>query len=134
MSTAAELPALLKQLREQAGMSQSDLAARLCAITSTTTVTRTEVSRWERGRRRPEAWLAALAARLGVERAVLEAAAERDGRPALLDAGGMCAQPVAAEALAAQQTGTVETGDEWTRVSELLRRTFLKRGVAAIAL
>ncbi|GAA4242307.1 hypothetical protein GCM10022254_74830 [Actinomadura meridiana] len=134
MNTAAELPALLKQLREQAEMSQSDLAARLCAITGTATVTRAEVSRWERGRRRPEAWLAALAAGLDVERSVLEAAAERDRRRALPDARGMWPQPIVAEALPSQQTGTVETDDEWTRVSELLRRTFLKRGVAAITL
>lgn len=130
MSTAVELPALLKQLREQAGMSQSDLAARLCAITGTATVTRTEVSRWERGRRRPEAWLAALAAALGVERAVLEGAAERDRRRALPERP----HQVAAEALTAQRAGTVDTDDEWTQVSELLRRTFLKRGIAAIAL
>ncbi|MBO2460346.1 helix-turn-helix domain-containing protein [Actinomadura violacea] len=134
MSTAAELPELLKQLREQAGMSQSDLAARLCAITGTATVTRAEVSRWERGRRRPEAWLAALAVGLGVERAALEAAAERDRRRALPDARDMWAGQAAAEASAALRTGSVETDDEWTHVSELLRRTFLKRGIAAITL
>ncbi|MEU9018636.1 helix-turn-helix transcriptional regulator [Actinomadura sp. NPDC048394] len=134
MSIAAELPALLKQLREQAGMSQSDLAARLCAITGTATVTRAEVSRWERGRRRPEAWLAALGAALGVDRAVLEAAAGRDRRCAVPDARGVWADQAAAEAPTAPRTGSVETDNEWTQVSELLRRTFLKRGVAAIAL
>ncbi|WP_160573808.1 helix-turn-helix domain-containing protein [Actinomadura physcomitrii] len=132
MTTAAELPVLLKQLREQAGMSQSDLAARLCAITGTATVTRAEVSRWERGRRRPEAWLAALATALVVDRAVLEAPAERDRRRAYPGAGreAWAEQPAAPF----PPTGPAEAGDEWTQVSELLRRTFLKHGIAAIAL
>ncbi|MDX6738692.1 helix-turn-helix domain-containing protein [Actinocorallia sp. A-T 12471] len=64
-------PARLKHLREQAGMSQSELAAALYAITGTATVTRHEVSRWENGKRRPTAWLDALALALNVDLAEL---------------------------------------------------------------
>lgn len=82
---APPLPALLKQLRQAAGMSQADLAVRLCVITGTTTLTRHEVSRWERGRRKPIAWLSALAVALEVELQELEGAVSRPVASPLLD-------------------------------------------------
>jgi transcriptional regulator with XRE-family HTH domain len=69
------LPALLRHLRTQAGLSQAGLAERLREITGTYSVTRHDISRYERGRRKPQAWLPALAVALGVDLAVLEAVA-----------------------------------------------------------
>ncbi|KUF17541.1 helix-turn-helix domain-containing protein [Streptomyces silvensis] len=67
----------LAALRKQARLSQSQLAERLCATSGTTTLTRNEVSRWERGQRLPDAWLASLAAVLAVPLAELERAVDR---------------------------------------------------------
>ncbi|MEV0505279.1 helix-turn-helix transcriptional regulator, partial [Streptomyces spectabilis] len=67
----------LAALRRRIRLSQSQLAARLCAVSGTATVTRHDVSRWERGRRMPDAWLSSLAAVLGVPQGELEQAAAR---------------------------------------------------------
>jgi transcriptional regulator with XRE-family HTH domain len=69
------LPALLRNLRTQAGLSQAGLAERLGEITGTYSITRHDISRYERGTRKPQAWLPALAVALGVDLPVLEAAA-----------------------------------------------------------
>ncbi|MEV5975774.1 helix-turn-helix transcriptional regulator [Streptomyces sp. NPDC052114] len=73
----------LAALRKRARLSQSQLAARLCALSGTTTLTRNEVSRWERGERLPDAWLASLSSALAVPvedlgRAVARARGEAD--------------------------------------------------------
>ncbi|MFF7530314.1 helix-turn-helix domain-containing protein [Streptomyces bobili] len=65
----------LAGLRRAAGKSQRQLAALLCAVSDTASVTRTEVSRWERGARVPEAWLPWLAHVLTVPLRELEQAA-----------------------------------------------------------
>jgi transcriptional regulator with XRE-family HTH domain len=53
----------IARVRGEQGISQLRLAARLCAAAGTSTVTRHEVSRWERGDRIPSTyWLAWLAA------------------------------------------------------------------------
>lgn len=96
------LPARLKRLRKAAGLTQNGLAVRLAEITGITTVTQPEISRWESGRRRPTDWLPALATALGVTENYL-AACPQHLEPA---------------------------GDEWEQMSELLRRTFLKHGIA----
>ncbi|MBO4210087.1 helix-turn-helix domain-containing protein, partial [Micromonospora echinofusca] len=58
---------LLTGLRQARGWSQLRLAAELCAASGVPTVTRHEVSRWERQRRAPgDFWLGWLAAVLGV--------------------------------------------------------------------
>lgn len=68
--------ALLRRLRQGRGWSQRRLAEELCTATSTATVSRHEVSRWERGDRVPGPfWLGWLAVALGGELAELEAAA-----------------------------------------------------------
>lgn len=77
----AEFGAFLAGLRRRAGLSQRDLAARLCAVSGVTTLTRHEVSRWERGERIPDAWLPAHAEVFGMalrdlERAVVRARGE----------------------------------------------------------
>ena len=59
--------ALLARVRTGAGKSQLRLAELLCAASGTPTVTRHEVSRWERGQRLPSAyWLGWLAVVLDV--------------------------------------------------------------------
>ncbi|WP_240649754.1 helix-turn-helix domain-containing protein [Streptomyces sp. Z26] len=65
----------LAGLRKRAGLSQRSLALRLCAASGISTLTRNEVSRWERGGRIPDAWLAALAHVLGAPLRELEQAA-----------------------------------------------------------
>jgi transcriptional regulator with XRE-family HTH domain len=81
------LGALIARVRAEQGISQLRLAERLCAASAQPTVTRHEVSRWEREERVPAAaWLSWLAAVLDVPLADLERAATmarraRAGRP-----------------------------------------------------
>ncbi len=75
--------ALLARVRTELGISQLRLAERLCAASGQPTVTRHEVSRWEREERIPTGyWLGWLAAVLEVPLAELEwaAAAARRAR------------------------------------------------------
>ncbi|MFE9763824.1 helix-turn-helix domain-containing protein [Streptomyces sp. NPDC005808] len=65
----------LARLRRDARLSQRALADRLCTVSGVASVTRNEVSRWERGDRVPGAWLPALATVLGARLETLEAAA-----------------------------------------------------------
>ncbi|MFG2814675.1 helix-turn-helix domain-containing protein [Streptomyces sp. NPDC048410] len=67
----------LAGLRKRARLSQRDLATRLCAASGITTLTRHEVSRWERGGRIPDAWLPSLAQVLDVPLDELAGQAER---------------------------------------------------------
>jgi hypothetical protein len=92
-------------------MTQEQLAAALCAHTGTWTLTRHEVGRWEQGRVRPEVWLPALAEVLDVELDLLRRAAVPRS--------------------AAHHPGQ---DDDWRQVSELLRRVFVKQGIAVTAL
>lgn len=56
----------LARLRRRRGLSQQRLAEQLCAAAGVTTVSRNEVSRWERGERLPaRAWLGWLSQVLG---------------------------------------------------------------------
>ncbi|WP_409059967.1 helix-turn-helix domain-containing protein [Streptomyces sp. SYP-A7185] len=64
----------LARLRKRAGRSQRQLAGDLCGLSGTQSVTRNEVSRWERGERLPEAWLPFLAGALGASLADVEQA------------------------------------------------------------
>ncbi|MYQ48131.1 helix-turn-helix domain-containing protein [Streptomyces sp. SID4985] len=78
----AEFGAHLADLRKRAGLSQTKLATRLCLASGTTTLTRNEVSRWERGERIPDAWLPSLAEVLEEPLANLrQAAAVAQGAP-----------------------------------------------------
>lgn len=65
----------LAGLRHALGQSQRQLAVRLCALSGTDSVTRNEVSRWERGGRVPDVWLPWLAQALDVPLRELEQAA-----------------------------------------------------------
>ena len=59
MALAAEtIGELLVRARTERGVTQSRLADRLCAASGQATVTRNEISRWERGERIPSGyWL-----------------------------------------------------------------------------
>jgi transcriptional regulator with XRE-family HTH domain len=81
--------ALLAHVRSDQGISQLRLAERLCAASGQPTVTRHEVSRWEREERIPTGyWLGWLAAVLDLPLTELERAANaarrarHGGRPA----------------------------------------------------
>ncbi len=65
----------LASLRRHTGRSQRQFAAVLCAAFGTQSITRNEVSRWERGGRVPDVWLSTIAQVLGVPLAELEQAA-----------------------------------------------------------
>jgi transcriptional regulator with XRE-family HTH domain len=67
---------LLARTRGEQGISQLRLAERLCASSGTPTVTRHEISRWEREERIPSGyWLGWLAVALDVPLTRLERAA-----------------------------------------------------------
>ncbi|WKE68547.1 helix-turn-helix transcriptional regulator [Streptomyces sp. WP-1] len=70
-----EFGAYLAGLRRHSGRSQRQFAAVLCAVSGAQSITRNEVSRWERGERVPDAWLPTFAQVLGVPLRELEQAA-----------------------------------------------------------
>ncbi|TDC32751.1 helix-turn-helix domain-containing protein [Micromonospora sp. KC213] len=73
---------LIAQLRLAHGWSQQQLAAALCAAADTPTLTRHEVSRWERAVRTPgERWRRHLAAVLDAPAGLLADVPARSGRP-----------------------------------------------------
>jgi transcriptional regulator with XRE-family HTH domain len=75
--------ALLARMRAERGITQLRLAERLCGSAGVCTVTRNEVSRWERGERIPSSyWRGWLAATLDLPRDQLDRAAaiSRDQR------------------------------------------------------
>jgi transcriptional regulator with XRE-family HTH domain len=82
---------LLARLRQARGYSQLNLAQLLCAATGHPTITRHEISRWERQERIPSRyWLTPLAEVLGVPVDVLQtaaAAARRSDPPEPRSAG-----------------------------------------------
>lgn len=67
--------AYLARLRQDARKSQRQLAAMLCAVSGTQSLTRNEVSRWERGERIPDSWLPFIAEVLSIPLGELERAA-----------------------------------------------------------
>lgn len=77
-----EFGAYLAGLRRHSGRSQRQFAAVLCAVSGAQSITRNEVSRWERGERIPDVWLPIFAQVLGVPLRELEQAAAyaRGGR------------------------------------------------------
>jgi transcriptional regulator with XRE-family HTH domain len=73
--SAVSIGDLIRDLRLALGWSQARLAEELCRVSRNATVTREDVSRWERGRRRPgRFWLRHLATALDVPLQVLERA------------------------------------------------------------
>ncbi|MYR56319.1 helix-turn-helix domain-containing protein [Streptomyces sp. SID625] len=70
-----EFGAYLAGLRRHSGRSQRQFAAVLCSVSGAQSITRNEVSRWERGERIPDVWLPTFAQVLGVPLRELEQAA-----------------------------------------------------------
>ena len=79
--TPEPLPAELRRLRTGRGWSQARLADALCVASVRSTVTRHDVSRWERGKRVPRVWLPYLAQVLDVPREELEHATVAEAEP-----------------------------------------------------
>jgi transcriptional regulator with XRE-family HTH domain len=114
---------LVRDLRLTLGWSQSRLAEALCSASGHATVTREEVSRWERGKRRPGPfWLRHLAAVLQVPLEVLEHNVKR--REFITDVAGAAVAPLVASDLiqsgfAARLARDNPSADEWrTKVSQ----------------
>lgn len=84
---AETIGALIARIRAEQGVTQLRLAARLCASAGISTVTRHEISRWEREERIPTGyWLSWLALTLDtpledLERAVAATRRQRRERP-----------------------------------------------------
>ncbi|MFF5114088.1 helix-turn-helix domain-containing protein [Streptosporangium sp. NPDC000509] len=109
-------PDRLKHHRARSGMSQAGLAAKLREMTGTTTVSANYVYRWESGLRTPDDWLVALALALEVEvNDLCETVPDPAGRSGHLQSAG-------------------HGLDQWGQVSEVLRRSFLARGLTLAAL
>jgi transcriptional regulator with XRE-family HTH domain len=68
MGSESEFGRYLAALRRESGKSQRRLAKLLCEVSGRDTVTRHEVSRWERGGRVPTSWLPDLATVLDAPR------------------------------------------------------------------
>ncbi|MDT0342908.1 helix-turn-helix domain-containing protein [Streptomyces litchfieldiae] len=96
MNERQEFGLYLARLRRAAGMSQRDLAERLCQLSHTDSVTRNEISRWETGKRFPEVWLPVIAVALDVPLPDLKRAAAAARWPAPCPSsvpGSLGAQP-----------------------------------------
>lgn len=88
------ISALVARVRAARGMSQLALAQRLCAVSGMPTVSRHEVSRWERGVRVPaKFWLRWLAVALAVPSADLDAAVQASRTGARRALGDQSEQP-----------------------------------------
>lgn len=74
---------MVRRLRQSRGWSQQRLADALNDASGVPTLTRGDVSRWERGRRTPRHWLPFLAVVLAVPREELEAATVAGEEPAV---------------------------------------------------
>lgn len=129
--------AYLTGLRHHTGKSQSQLAALLSELSGTASITRHEVSRWERGARIPDAWLPDLAQALSRPLAELERAAEYTrNRTAEAPPGDANALPVRAVrpvpvALTVEGDSLTVTVTDGEDSAEVDRRQFL--GVFAVA-
>jgi transcriptional regulator with XRE-family HTH domain len=88
----------LARTRRAAGLSQSDAATALCRDAGRPTVTRNEVSRWERGIRFPGRWLPAIAGVYGIPLRELEQAAAPARWGGAAVAGGRAAPSTACSA------------------------------------
>ncbi|MBO2454888.1 helix-turn-helix transcriptional regulator [Actinomadura barringtoniae] len=123
---------LLHELRKAARLSQAALAEHVNGI-SGATLTRWDISRYECERRVPDVHLPALAAALDADLRRLEAACEvtrADRRGVQVIAPAAPAGVIALQFAADPQAGV----HGWEQIAEMLRRAFVKQGVAAAAL
>lgn len=131
------LGALIRELRESLGWSQSRLATVLCKVADHDTVTRGEVSRWETGKRVPGSWwLEHLATALQVPLEILERVGV-DRRRFLTDVVGVSiAHLVASDLLehgfAAALQGGYPSVDDWGETVDTYGRDYMTLGAGEI--
>lgn len=128
---------LIRDLRLALGWSQARLAEELCRVSRNATVTREDVSRWERGRRRPGSfWLRHLATVLDVPLQVLEGA--KVGRRGFVAgvAGTVIAPIAAADLIQSGFAAALRNGrpsaDEWQDKVVGYGRDYMSLGAADI--
>lgn len=128
---------LIRDLRLTLGWSQGRLADELCRTAAHTTVTRSDVSRWERGKRRPGPfWLRHLATVLDVPLQVLEGGDVRR-REFIASLAATAIAPLAASDLiqsgfAAALTNELPSVDEWREKVATYGRDYMSMGAAEI--
>lgn len=134
---AVALGALIRELRESLGWSQSRLARAVCGVANHATVTRENISRWETGKRVPGAWwLRHLATVLQVPIEILEQAGV-DRRRFLTNALGASIAPVVAADLiergfAAALHGGYPSVDDWHDAVVTYGRDYMTSGASEI--
>jgi transcriptional regulator with XRE-family HTH domain len=134
---AVMLGALIRELRESLGWSQSRLAAALCTVADHATVTRENISRWETGKRVPGAWwLRHLATALQVPIEILEQAGV-DRRHFLTNVAGVGIAPLVASDLiehgfAAALDGDYPSVEDWSQAVVTYGRDYLTSGAGEI--
>lgn len=127
---------LIRELRLALGWSQGRLADALCAVSKHATVTREEVSRWERGKRSPGPfWLRHLATMLDVPLAVLEND-KVDRRAFLSSAAATGIAPIVASDLIEHGFDAALKNrpslDDWRAELEAYGRDYMSLGAADI--
>ncbi len=128
---------LIRELRLSVGWSQGRLADELCRTAAHTTVTREDVSRWERGKRHPGPfWLRHLATVLEVPLRVLEGGSVRR-RDFITSVAATAIAPLAASDLiesgfAAKLTNRLLSVDEWHEKVETYGRDYMSMGAGEI--
>jgi transcriptional regulator with XRE-family HTH domain len=133
----SSLGALIRDLRSSVGWSQARLASTLCEVSSHTTVTREDVSRWENGRRRPGPfWLRHLASALQVPLTVLEEAERMDRRRFLTDAAATAIAPLVASDLISHGFAAAlrsrPTAETWQDKLTAYGRDYMTMGAAEV--
>jgi transcriptional regulator with XRE-family HTH domain len=134
---AVTLGALIRELRESLGWSQSRLASALCAVANHETVTREIVSRWETGKRVPGPWwLRHLATVLQTPLEIVERAGV-DRRRFLTEVSGASIAPLVASDLiehgfAAALHGGYPSVDDWSHVVDTYGRDYMTSGAGEI--
>ncbi|MGH4004445.1 MAG: helix-turn-helix domain-containing protein [Pseudonocardiaceae bacterium] len=134
---AVMLGAVIRELRQSLGWSQSRLATKLCKVANHATVTRENVSRWETGKRVPGRWwLRHLATVLQVPIQVLEQTSV-DRRHFLTDVVGVSIAHLVASDLiehgfAAALHGGYPTADDWGQAVDTYGRDYMTSGAGEI--
>lgn len=129
--------AVIRDLRESLGWSQSRLASALCEVANHTTVTRENISRWETGKRVPGRWwLRHLATVLQVPIEILERAGV-DRRHFLTAVAGVGIAPLVASDLiehgfATALHGGYPSGDDWGQAVVTYGRDYMTSGAGEI--
>jgi transcriptional regulator with XRE-family HTH domain len=136
MSDRMHVGCLIRDLRLALGLSQSQLAEKLCCL-GAATITRNKVSRWESGAVRPSSyWLSRLATALEVPLTVLEDA-DVDRRGFLTSVAGTAIAPVVAADLishgfAAALDGAAPDVDQWRATVAQYGHDYMSAGAAEI--